>query len=310
MPPPRLFQETARDRYRDMSSARRVYDCFVFFNELDILEIRLNTLDALVDTFVLVESTHTFTGQEKPLVYAENKKRFARFNDRIIHVVVDDMPEQAESTFVREGHQRSAIGRGLEEANPDDIVIVSDVDEIPKPELLEEALKNAAGRITYFEGVYYHFRLNWRLVGRQDLMTSRMIEYRHFRDGWLLRTTKGKRSASLPAWLERLFWTPYAAARHRAWLGRRIVREGCWHFSFMSDPDRIREKLAAYKAPDRLKLKDLRGDAVEERLAQRRSMFDSEIVIAPLSEMPEYVQANAGKFARILDIEAAPGNHH
>lgn len=287
-----------------MSSARRVYDCFVFFNELDILEIRLNTLDKLVDTFVLVESTHTFTGQEKPLVYAENKDRFKRFNDRIVHVVVDDMPALAESTFVREAHQRSAIGRGLADARPRDIVIVSDVDEIPKPELLERALKDAAGRITYFEGVYYHFRLNWRLIGRQDLMTSRMIEYRHFRDGWLLRTTKGKRSASLPAWLERIFWTPYAAARHRAWLGRRIVPEGCWHFSFMSDPERIREKLTAYKAPDRLKLKDLRGDAVEERLSARRSMFDSEIEVAPLSEMPRYVQANVDRFRHILDLDA------
>lgn len=289
-----------------MSNARRIFDCFVFFNELDILEIRLNTLDKLVDYFVLVESTHTFTGQEKPLFYAENKERFAAFNDRIIHVVVDDMPDDAETTFVREGLQRSAIGRGLKDANPLDLVMVSDVDEIPKPGALRDAMATAAGKITYFEGVYYHFRLNWRLIGRQDLMTSRMIEYRHFRDGWLLRTTKGRRSASLPAWLERIMWTPYAAARHRALLGRRVMREGCWHFSFMSAPDEIRAKLSAYKAPDRLKLKDLRDEAVEERLENRRSMFDTEINVVPLSEMPDYVQKNTDLFAHILDLDAAP----
>lgn len=288
-----------------MSDARRIFDCFIFYNELDILDIRLHTLAPLVDRFVLVESTHTFTGQPKPLFYAENKKRFAEFEDRIIHIVVDDMPAEAESTFVREAHQRSAIGRGLDEAKPDDLIMVSDADEIPKPDALKDALKTAPGKITYFEGIYYHFRLNWRLVGRQDLMTSRMIEFKNFHDGWLLRTTKGRRSASLPSWLERLVWTPYAAARHKALLGRRIVRNGCWHYSFMTDPDEIRDKLSAYKAPDRLKLKDLRDDAVEERLEKRRSMFDTEIEVEPLSSLPEYVQANTDKFSHILDLEGA-----
>ena len=289
-----------------MSEIPKLFDCFVFFNELDILEIRLNTLAPFVDYFVLVESTHTFTGQDKPLIYADNKKHFSRFNDKIIHIVVDDMPEDAETTFVREGLQRSAIGRGLKGAGPRDLIMVSDVDEIPKPEALTQALASAAGMITYFEADYYHFKLNWRLVGRQDLMTSRMIEYRHFRDGWLLRTTKGRRSASLPAWLERIMWTPYAAARHRALLGRRVMRDACWHFSFMNEPDEIRNKLSAYKAPDRLKLKDLRDDAVEERLEKRRSMFDTEIDIAPLSEMPDYVQHNTDRFAHILDLEGVP----
>ncbi|MEE9567170.1 MAG: N-acetylglucosaminyltransferase, partial [Desulfobacteria bacterium] len=174
-----------------MSDERLIFDCFVFYNELDILNIRLNTLGSDVDYFVLVESTRTFTGQPKELVYQQNKDRFARFHDRIIHVIADDMPEIADSTFTREAHQRSAIGQGLSGAQPQDLIIVSDVDEIPKPEVLREALKSASGRITYFEGVYYHFYLNWRLADRKDLMTSRMIEYKHFRDGWLLRTTKG-----------------------------------------------------------------------------------------------------------------------
>lgn len=285
-----------------MDSKPRLFDCFVFFNELDILEIRLHTLDPFVEKFVLVESTRTFTGQPKDLVYEQNKDRFADFADKIVHVVVDDMPEQAESAYVREALQRSAIGRGLADAGPDDLIMVSDVDEIPKPDALREALKSPSGSITYFEGVYYHFRLNWRLIGRQDLMTSRMIEYRHFRDGWLLRSTKGKRSTSVPNWIEFFMWAPYAAARHRALLWRRVMREGCWHFSFMSDPEKIRTKLSAYKPPDRLKLKDLRDDAVEERLSSRRSMFDTAIKVDPLSEMPEYVQENTSRFAHLLDF--------
>lgn len=285
-----------------MSDARRIFDCFIFYNELDILDIRLHTLDPLVDRFVLVESTRTFTGQPKLLHYAENKARFAKFGDKITHIVVDDMPEDAESTYVREAHQRSAIGKGLANASPDDLIILSDADEIPKPDALRAALPRASGRITYFEGVYYHFFLNWRLPERKDLLPSRMVEYRNFRDGGLLRMTKGLRSASLPGWLEHLVWLPYAARRHRGFLGRQVMPEGCWHFSFISEPDKVREKLSAYKAPDRLALKDLRAEAVEERITKRHSMFDTPVEVVALEELPKYVQENADRFARILDL--------
>ncbi len=71
-----------------------VYDCFQFFNELDILKIRLNVLAPIVDRFVISEATETFSGLKKPLYYEENKYLFAEFADKIIHVVVDDTPER------------------------------------------------------------------------------------------------------------------------------------------------------------------------------------------------------------------------
>lgn len=70
-----------------------VYDCFTFFNELDLLEIRLNTLDSVVDRFVLVEANKTFSNMEKPLYFKENEGRFEKFKDKIIHIVVEDFPE-------------------------------------------------------------------------------------------------------------------------------------------------------------------------------------------------------------------------
>ncbi len=285
----------------DMGKKRKIFDCFLFFNELDILEIRLNTLDAHVDRFVLVESTSTFTGQPKPLFFAQNKQRFRKFLPKITHVIVDDMPWDPESPYVCEALQRSAIGRGLGAAQPDDLIIVSDADEIPKPDALRGALRNAPGRITYFEGVYYHFYLNWRLTERKDLMTSRMIEFRNFHDGWLLRSTKGRRSVSAPGWAEYLMWLPYAARRHKAFLRRQICREGCWHFSFMMSPRDVRRKLSAYKTPDRLKATKSLPEAIEQRIAQRRSMFDSEIVKVPMEELPDYVQRNRAKFKHMIE---------
>lgn len=70
-----------------------VYDCFQFFNELDILKIRLNVMNDVVDKFVISEATETFSGLKKPLYYEENKEMFKEFEDKIIHVVVDDTPQ-------------------------------------------------------------------------------------------------------------------------------------------------------------------------------------------------------------------------
>ena len=66
----------------------KVYDCFNFFNELDILDIRLHELNDVVDKFVLIESVETFTGKSKPLFYNDNKERFKKFEDKIIHIII------------------------------------------------------------------------------------------------------------------------------------------------------------------------------------------------------------------------------
>lgn len=116
-----------------------VYDCFQFFNELDILKLRMNVMNDIADRFVISESTVTFSGDPKKLYYAENKRRFSDFEDKIIHNVVDDTPMDC-TPFVRDSHQKCAVARGLEGAKPDDIVIFSDVDEIPNPEAVKRVL--------------------------------------------------------------------------------------------------------------------------------------------------------------------------
>ena len=70
----------------------KIVDCFIFYNELDLLNYRLNVLNDVVDCFVLVEATRTFTGKQKPLHYAENKHLFEPFNHKIVHIVVDNFP--------------------------------------------------------------------------------------------------------------------------------------------------------------------------------------------------------------------------
>ena len=109
----------------------RVYDCFMFFNELDLLEIRLNTLAPHVHKFVLVESPYTFSGKEKPLYYEKNKNdpRFAGFKDKITHIIHDEPVGDVWETSIlrqRESNQRSSLILGLENIKPDDVIIGQD----------------------------------------------------------------------------------------------------------------------------------------------------------------------------------------
>ena len=117
-----------------------IYDCITFYNELDLLEVRLHELCDVVDRFVLVEATQTFQGNPKPLFFEVHKHAFSRYADKITHIVVEFPDEAAlrshlstrppNMTWAREHYQRDQISRGLTKALPDDLIIVSDVDEI------------------------------------------------------------------------------------------------------------------------------------------------------------------------------------
>jgi beta-1,4-mannosyl-glycoprotein beta-1,4-N-acetylglucosaminyltransferase len=116
-----------------------VYDCFLFYNELELLEIRLHEMASKVDKFVLVECSETFRGKPKKLFFAENKELFAKFADKIIHVAVTE-PFKTEDPWEREHFQRNQILRGLKQAKPNDIIILSDVDEIVREQSLNEII--------------------------------------------------------------------------------------------------------------------------------------------------------------------------
>jgi beta-1,4-mannosyl-glycoprotein beta-1,4-N-acetylglucosaminyltransferase len=114
-----------------------VYDCFPFFNELDILKVRLNVLSDVVDRFIIEESTVTFSGQPKELCFEQNKEMFAEFLDRITYIVVDDSPVEA-LTHERDYFQKNKLIQGLKDAKEDDVIIFGDLDEIPDPKVIKD----------------------------------------------------------------------------------------------------------------------------------------------------------------------------
>lgn len=148
----------------------KIYDCFTFFNELELLSMRLEELDPVVDYFVLVEGTQTFTGVAKPLYFLENRSLFQPYLHKIIHVIVDDFPfinnwmPLQRQPWKREIHQRNAMLRGLIDAEDTDIVIATDVDEIPRREAVLSA-KNLldihdCDSIVVLEMLMFRYQLN------------------------------------------------------------------------------------------------------------------------------------------------------
>lgn len=117
-----------------------VIDCIPFFNELDILKLRLHILDPLVDRFVIEEATHTFSGLPKDLCFEKNREMFEEFLPKITYLVVDNSPEEI-STHERDKFQKNALAKALTDASDEDVLILSDVDEIPNPAVLQELVK-------------------------------------------------------------------------------------------------------------------------------------------------------------------------
>lgn len=124
-------------------SFAKVYDCFTFFNELELLKVRLEELNDHVDYFVLVEAVETHRGDPKPLYFQENRHLFEKYLPRIIHIIVTERlsPNQEDPVkgfWNREHLQREYIAKGLKNCEHLDIILISDLDEIPCTEALKK----------------------------------------------------------------------------------------------------------------------------------------------------------------------------
>lgn len=149
-----------------------IYDCFPFFNELDLLEIRLNILSPVVDKFVLVEASKTQSLKDKPFYFEENKERFKPFLDKIVHVKIEEYPKSG--GWAMENFQRNCIAKGLQTVDlmANDIVAISDLDEIWNPAHAEEIKKSIFEYDFLSAGMrYLVFYLNLETVNKKWIGT-------------------------------------------------------------------------------------------------------------------------------------------
>lgn len=142
-----------------------IFTASQFKNEIDVLEIRLETIGHLCDAIVLAEATVDQRGRPKDLVYPQHEARFSKWSDKIRYVVVDDMPggQTHEDDIKRERHQRECLIRGMPDLQAGDKAYISDLDEIPSPQALSQGIAGAPLRFAMDLHVY---SLNWRWLDR------------------------------------------------------------------------------------------------------------------------------------------------
>lgn len=297
----------------------RVYDCFSFYNEMDLLEIRLNVLKDAVDYHVIAESPLTFRGQDKELFFENNKARYAEFADKIIHVVVEDYENPGKyhpkkvakdnDVWIREGGQRNGTMRGLERADPMDWVLVQDMDEIPRPEMVQRIAEDRMYRrgIYMFEMTFYQNRLNWQATKVPWLHGTRMIEKRFLTTPHAMRIHKyhAHKNSILP-WLD---WRARTMWDLKAFVFPHRIPAGGWHFSSMGDADFVVNKHWSYAHYDEQKEDVMNTGNIGDRLASGLNQWGRKPIVAPLSHLPDYLQQNAGRYPHLFELDPAdPGN--
>lgn len=284
-----------------------LYDCFTFNNELDLLELRLRTLDKVVDRFVLAEGTVTYQGESKPLYFEENRSRFSEFADRIVYVRVDDFPANpAGDAWLYERHQRESLRRETARLHPGDVMIISDVDEIPDPAVITAYQSRPGIQILDVSLHYYHLDLvlapdPYQWPGARPVLTKyhpRRASPQALRD---LSTTLGTGGPSP---------SPYIRARHLLTRARHrvsVIPEAGWHFSYCGSVEEIRAKLEAFSHVEynREELKDRRR--LEAVIAAGDDLFGRRLRFAPISidQLPQPVRQEPEYFRHLLSGRAA-----
>lgn len=281
-----------------------IYDCFTFFNELDLLEIRLNELWGVVDKFVLVEATKTHQKQIKPLHYLENKNRFIKFSDKIIHIIVDNYPTfftnfRFPTTWDYEMNQRNGISKGLKNCKPDDVIIISDIDEIPRPEKILQ-YKDIPGIKVFKQNMYYYF-CNCINISEDDYWYgSVMTHFNNFatpQDYRQVAIMKNRRDIK-----KRLKLKQEITQK----LGNQeivVVENGGWHFSYSGGVEKIIEKLESFAHSEYNKNKYKNREKILRAINTGADIFGRNFCYnyVKLDEtFPKYLIQNTDKFKHLI----------
>lgn len=205
----------------------KIVDTFIFYNEITMLLYRFEILDPVVDYFILVEATHTHVGKEKKLFFNENKHLFEKYAAKIIHIIVDDFPHKYPNIIIEnseqwknENFQRDCIARGIDKLTlaDDDIIIISDVDEIPDPILLSEFKRlNQWVTINSLEQDFYYYNLTTKMTEKWYM--AKIISYATYK---LLKCT---------------------CNQLREYEDCSFVFPGGWHLSYFGDTKFIQNKI-------------------------------------------------------------------
>jgi len=262
-----------------------IYDCFQFFNEEHILDLRLNILNKFVDFFVIVESTTDHQGNSKKLNF--DSKKFMKFNDKIIYVLVDDTEEAIKKPHVGgeslvEQHQRNSLIRGLKNCHEDDLIILSDVDEIPN-----------LNKLKFFD------KKNKYAVFSQKMFNYKINLLNETENEWHGSKICLKKNLKSPQWLRNLKFKKYPFWRIDKPRNLQIIKDGGWHFAYLQTPENISKKIKSFAHGELNKEHFSNQDSIKKKINMGQDIFDRGISYKKVkidNSFPKYIIDNKEKF--------------
>ena len=294
----------------------KIFDCFMYFDEEMILDLRLNILDKYVNYFVIVESTFTHRGEKRELKFNQNK--FQQFKDKIIYLIYDQVPDHLEkintkdtekdksgklimNAVFRENGQRNFIAKGLVGAESEDVVLVSDVDEIPNLHNLDFNQINQ--KIFLFEQDMLYYRFNLKLPNL------------------LWKGTKGCRKKYLknPQWLRNIkdrkypFYRIDAYFSEKKFINCKIIKNGGWHFTNIKTAEEIKYKLKSYLHHIEFDNNPLTADQIDQIIKDKIAIYDlsadqrqnklggTKLENYPIRNLPKFLTDNLEKYKEWID---------
>jgi beta-1,4-mannosyl-glycoprotein beta-1,4-N-acetylglucosaminyltransferase len=259
----------------------KLFDCFMYNNEDLLLELRLNILEKMVYKFIIIESRYDHRGNRKKLKF--RLERFELFKDRIIYVVLDEFPKNL-SNWERENYNRNFITNGLNEADPDDYIMISDIDEIPKINSKEIFKKK---RYTSFRQSMFYYKFNLKNITEPYWFGTRACKKKYLKSPQWLRNKKFKKYP---------FWRFDKLINFMNW---NIIDEGGWHFSFLMNSMDIRKKLLSFAHSEFSSDEFSSLSAIENKINKNKDLFDRnyEYKKVEIDELfPDYILRNKRKF--------------
>ena len=295
----------------------KIFDCFMYFDEDLILDVRLNTLHENIDYFVIVESKFNHKGEKRNLKF--DYKNFSKFKDKIIYLIYDSEPneikkvnnsdtENEKSTkyifnaIYRENGQRNFITEGLKKANDDDLILISDVDEIPN--LKKANLKNFKEKLFFFNQEMFYYKFNLKLPNHN----------------WVGTRSCKKKYLKSPQWLRNIKIRNYPFYRldtlfsETRYSNIKFIDNGGWHFTNIKSPEEIRIKLKSYLHHREFEINPLSIIEIEDLIKNKKAIYDltidkrnkkigdgNQLENYDIKKLPTYIQNNFNKFREWID---------
>jgi len=289
----------------------KIFDCFLYFDEDLVLDLRLNYLDKFVDKFIIVECSYNHKGEKRKPQF--NLDKFSKFKNKIKYILInEDSPDlekidtndtNADGKYImnavkRENFQRNSIIKGLDDASDNDWILISDLDEIPNLE--KNNLSEINDHLVFFKQhmIYYKFNL---MLENYPWIGSRACKKKNLKSPQWLRNIKDR---SYPWWRLDVYFS------ENKYTKVKIIENGGWHFSYIKSPEDIEKKLKSYLHHREYDLNPLGIEKIKKMINEKKTIYNlkvdmrtnkfdggNELKKIDLNLLPSYISNNKNKFS-------------